>query len=202
MYSKRKTLKNFCLVILLLLSFKVTANVVKEAQDFLIEISNGEGFWFYNSSAPQTQQQKEALLKECHEASEDLSIKVEDKKVLFENLNQQIKFRETHVLLLFTELEGQTHKHAIHEFAEQYQLPLMVVSKKQEEFPISVDGGDKIVLLENVFTRLNANFQDVFLLDPKKRQISLLSLDQDSCLLEQALFFELYKNLKGHEDVQ
>jgi hypothetical protein len=193
--------KNYGLIILgLLFSFNVSADVLKEAQNFLIAINDYQGFWFYSAGKAITPVQEEAFLKEWQrQASQSLCTVLEHKRALFKKINQQTQFLNHHVLLLFTETLNSQREQTIRDFAHQYQLPLIVAAKQPGQFSLTLDGMETPVSLHNVFTRLNANFQDVFLLNPQKRQITLLNRSHHPCLLEQDFFFELYKNIKDQE---
>jgi hypothetical protein len=184
-----------------LFSFSANATLIQEAQNFLIEVGDYQGFWFYSVGKPYSQKQEEALLKEYQtQEGEDLCATLENKRALFKKINLQIKFSDHYVLLLLTERKGSPREQDIHHFANQYQLPLMVVDKNQGT--LTIDGSAKPISLQNVLSRLNANFQEVFLINPKKRQILLLSRSYHPCRLEQDFFFKLYENLAEHRSTK
>ena len=191
------------LIALLLMSFGAHANVVKEAQHFLQEVNNYQDFWFYSAGKAITQAQEEAFLKEWQKQSgEDLCFDIAKQKSTYQKVEQSLKFSENHVLLLFSDNDNSAREQMIKHFAEQYQLPLIVVHKKDGSFPLTVEGIETPVSLKNVFNRLNANFHDVFLLNPKKQQITLFSRSHYRRVLEQQLFFEFYKSIENNEDNQ
>jgi hypothetical protein len=183
--------KNYGLIILgFVLSFNVHADILKEAQHFLSEINDYQGFWFYSTGSPNTPQQEDAFLKEWkRQSGEDLCVEMAKQKPTYQKVIQYLKFAEHHALLLFSDSKHAAREQMVRHFARQYQLPLIVVSKKDDAFP-----------LQNTFNRLKANFHDVFLLNPQKRQITLLSRSHTPCVLEQELFFELHKDIKAYEE--
>ncbi len=187
----------FCLM----LSFNINADVTKETQHFLVEVNDYQGFWFYSAGKTVTQPQEEAFLKEWQRQSgEDLCFDIAKQKPTYQKVKQQLKFIDNHAFLLFSDSEHSAREQMVRHFAEQYQLPLIVVHKKDGTFPFNVEGIETPVSLQNVFNRLNANFHDVFLLNPKKRQITLFSRSHYPCVLEQELFFAIYKNIQDYKE--
>jgi hypothetical protein len=196
--------KNYGLIILgLLFSFNVNADALKEAQNFSIAVNDYQGFWFYSAGKAITPAQEEAFLKEWQRQSgKDLCFDITKQKPTYQKVKQQLKFVDNHAFLLFSDRENSPREQMVRHFASQYQLPLIVIHKKGGTFPLSGEGIETPVSLQNVFIRLNANFHDVFLLNPKKRQITLFSRSHTPCVLEQELFFAIYKNIPDYKDGQ
>lgn len=190
-----KLLKKPLLIVLLTLSFNTHADIIQEAQAFLIGINHNQGFWF--STLPSSASEPEsAILKACQsQTSKDLTT-IADRKALFTRLKQQTQFVDHHALLFFTEGD-EAREQSIHQFAEQYALPLICVTKNQGEFRLKDENDTS---LQNAFLRLNSDVEAVFLLHSKKRQVTLLSRTHDLCVLEQALFLALYKQLNNQEE--
>ncbi len=182
-------IKKYCVVILLLLSFNTNANVIQKTQHFLQEVHRHQGFWFYNHGMSISKPSEQAFLK-TYQGQKDFMFcnAMEDKRVIFKTMIKTLKFAKEHALLIFIEQKGSKREQMVRRFARRYQLPLMVIDRKQNTFP-------------EVFGKLNASTQDIFLVNPSKRQIRLVSRAHHDCWLEEEFFLDVYRHLEQKRGV-
>jgi hypothetical protein len=178
-------MKHHWLIILSsLLAFNVNANVIKKTQLFLQEVNNHKGFWFYNRGTQLSKSSEQAFLN-VYQGQKDFLFcnAMDDKRVIFKTLIKTLKFANEHALLIFIEQKNTKREQMVRRFAREYQLPLMMVHNKQNKF------------LE-ISRKLNASAQDVFLINPHKRQIRLVSRAHHDCWLEEEFFLDVYQYLE------
>ncbi len=186
-------LRNMMVIAAAMVSFNVNANIIKDCQDFLASIGNREGFWLYQAK-DYTIQSEEVFLKAYQYTSGDKTLcsRVEDQRSLFEPIinSKTSDFSENHALLFLSDGKHSEQKQTIQRFAKHYHLKVMTLDKSSTNSE-----------LKKALIRFDANQQDLFLLNPKKRQIARLR-GKHPCLLEQNFFFLLYDNMPQPKGVK
>jgi len=173
-----------CGLVLLLLAFGVNAGVLKESQRFLVEINNYRGFWFYTKGRPMSYELEQAFLK-TYETQKDFTFcrELEVKNQLFNAFAKRIDFTKQHSLLLFVEAKKSKREKVVRNLAKKYHLSLIVLNTKNNKYP-------------DVFNRLSASTQDVFIVNPYKHEIRLISRAHQDCWVEEELFLDILQQVE------
>lgn len=177
------------LICMLFLSSYANASLMQESHHFLTEIGQDKGFWFYQTGKPYTEQHEKLVLAIYPFLSgEEVCSVVKNHRSLFQELNQKSHFYKNHTALLFTDGNNKEQEQKVRRLAKKYRLPLIVIDSQQRH---------KKATLNQVFKVLSADFRTIFLINPKKRQVILMSRSYDACRLEMDFFFRVDDAMRG-----
>jgi ribosomal protein L23 len=181
-----KLIRSSLIIVATLLSLNVNANIIQDSLDFLTSIGDKQGFWLYQPNDYVTQ--PEAIFLKAYQYASNgktLCTMVEEQRALFKPLiNSKISdFGASHALLFLSDGQCAKRKQIIQRFAKRYGLKVITLNTFTRE-----------AKLKKAFMRFDAHAEDVFILNPKKRQITRLR-GNHPCLLEQDFFFLLYDNM-------
>ncbi len=182
-----------CLLLFsLFLALNAHTNVIKDAQAFLTSIGNREGFWLYQSKQYLSGTEQD-FLKACQYASggKTLCGVAVWQNTLFEPLLKikALEFADNQVLLFLRNGKRSEQSKNIQCFAKRYGLKVIILDKSRAN-PSFQKAFMRFVSIEQ---------DDVFLLNPKKRQVAIFR-SQHPCLLEQDFFNFLWENMPQIEE--